>query len=186
MTLSSGLRRSVRQADRAVSSAFFGIDWTRPGLISSGLQNVARRLAHAKAKCIIKASDKIGGDLDKLFGSSSNLLVGVKELEESPIVDEELSDVSNTISEIKAGVSRGKLLTHIRKLQNLLERSPVVARAFSGEHVSRAEAHADATALASAVSSLSDVARVEQKPSELEQLEAEHAAMESALLSNKY
>ncbi len=180
LTLAKGLRKSVAQADRAVASAFFGIDWNRPGVISSGLQSIARRLAAAKAKCITSASS-VGSDLESLFGSTSNLLAGVKELEESPIVNEELSDVQATISSIRAGVSRGTLLRHIKKLQRLLQSSPIVARALSGEHVSRAEAHADATALAAASSSLSAVSRAE-KSSELAQLEAEHAAMESSLM----
>jgi hypothetical protein len=155
--------RSLRAADLSVRSIVKSFDTTPVSVIVSGLRSISRNLAVAREKCIVKSSDK-NSNLERLFGSSTNLLRGVKELEESPIVDEEKSEVATTLSSIGSErISRSRLMKHIGRVYDLL-RSKKTRRSASVDH---AKLHAEATALAAAAGDLSE-AHTREAPSQAE------------------
>ena len=156
--------RSWRAADQSVRAIVRGFDFKPVSVVASGLRTIKRSLAVARQKCLTKSSNK-NSNLERLFGSSTNLLRGVKKLEESPIVDEETSDVAATVSTIGSErITRARLLKHLHRVYRLLRRR---VRRATGP-IDHAELHAEATDVAVAASDLSSQ-KLRNLPSQAEQ-----------------
>jgi hypothetical protein len=144
------LSRSWRAADKSVRAIVKGFDFKPVSVVASGLRSIKRSLTAAREKCLTKSSLK-NSNLERLFGSSTNLLRGVKKLEESPIVDEETSDVAATVSAIgNERITRSRLLKHINRVYTLLRRRVKATE----DPIDHAELHAEATGIAAAASDL--------------------------------
>ncbi len=156
--------RSWRAANRSVRAIVKGFDFKPVSVVASGLRTIKRSVTAAREKCLTKSSLK-NSNLERLFGSSTNLLRGVKKLEESPIVDEETSDVAATVSAIgNEQITRSRLLKHINRVYALLRRHAKTVE----DPIDHAELHAEATGIAAAASDLSSN-KLRDVPSQSEQ-----------------